>query len=139
MAQGIDELASLSASFRERVKSELVDEIDEVTVASFLIDNFLDLLSDELNLSLLGIRALSDLTILSTSETDEEQSEDITILSLDFDMGLNERLPFLKIRAELISGHIKTMEVSQTGSTLDFFNAKLDFSPNEYKGNTINT
>ena len=55
MAQGIDELAGLSASIREGIKSELLDEVDEVAVGGFLADDIVDLLSDKLNLSLLGI------------------------------------------------------------------------------------
>jgi hypothetical protein len=137
VAEGIDELGGLLASFGDGFKSEFLDEIDEVAGGRFLGEDIGDLLSDLLNLSVLSVRALSDLSLLSSSEGDDEDSQNIAVESLDFSLDVNGGLPLSKIRAELISGHVQTVEVGQASSSLDFFNAELDFSPKIIRYNFI--
>ena len=108
---------------------ELGNEISETGAVGFLSDDFDDLLSDGLDLLVLSVTGLSGLSGLLTSESDDEDSEDITILGLNFDVGINEGLPLSDELAELISGHIHSVEVGKAGLTLDVFNAELDLSP----------
>jgi len=131
MTERVNELASLLASVRDSFKGELLDKINEVDVSRFLGEDINDLLSDLLDLGMLSVRCLSDLSGLSSGEGDNIDSQNIAISCLDFTVDFNKGLPLSKIRTKLISGHIQTMEVSQTGSSLDFLNAESDFSPGQ--------
>jgi len=81
----------------------------------------------------LSIRSFSDLTVVSFGEGNAEHSQDITILGLDFAIGLDQCLPFSDILAQLVSGDIHTIEAGSAISTIDVFNPKLDFSPRKRK------
>jgi hypothetical protein len=131
-------LSSLLASVRDGFKIELLNKVNKVARRRFLGEDVNDLLSDELDLSMLSIRALSDLSLLSSGEGDNEDSQDISVKGLDFSLDIDSGLPLSKVRAELISGHIQSVEVGQASSSLDFFNAELDFSPNNMRCNIIN-
>lgn len=130
IAQVVDESAGLDDSLGEVILVvELSDEVRQVGFGSFGIDDFGDLLSDELDLLMLGITGLSDLVLLLASESGDEDSQNITILSLDFAVDVDQSLPFSNILAESISGHIESVEVGDAGSSLDVFDGELDLSP----------
>ena len=108
---------------------ELSDEVDQVRLSSFLGEDFYDLLSNKLDLLVLSVAGLSSLGGLSAGESSDENSQDITILGLDFAVSVNEGLPLSDVLAELISGHVETVEVGQAVSSFDVFDAELDLSP----------
>jgi len=128
--QRIDELASLGDELGELVNVvQLSNEVRKVGSGGFLGDDFNNLLSDGLDLLLLSVRGLSGLSGLLTSEGDNEDSEDIAVLGLNFTVSINEGLPLSDELAELVSGHIHSVEVGEASFTLDVFNAELDLSP----------
>jgi len=113
IAQGIDELASLDDLLGVLINViEALNQIGQRVCLSFLGDDLSDLLSDGLDLLLLGITGLSKLSLLSSSECSNENSKDVTILSLDLTVDVNEGLPLSDELAELVSGHIHGVEVS---------------------------
>jgi len=129
-AQWVDELASLQDELGELIDVvELSNEVNQVRLGSFLSDDFYNLLSDLLDLLLLSITGLSGLTSLSAGEGSDEDSKNVAILSFSFAVSINKGLPLSDELAELVSGHVHSMEVSHAGSSLNVFDAELDSSP----------
>jgi len=123
-------LASLGNLLGELVNVvKLGNEIGEGGVGSFLGDDVDDLLSDDLDLLVLGITGLSGLVLLSAGESSNENSQNITILGLSFAVSVDQSLPFSDELAESVSGHIHSVEVGHAGSSLDIFDGELDLSP----------
>jgi len=123
-------LASLGNLLGELVNVvKLGNEIGEGGVGSFLGDDVDDLLSDDLDLLVLGITGLSGLVLLSAGESSNENSQNITILGLSFAVSVDQSLPFSDELAESVSGHVHSVEVGHAGSSLDIFDGELDLSP----------
>jgi len=55
VAQGVDELAGLLASIRNSIKSEFLDQVNEVDARGFLGEDISDGLSDLLDLGVLSV------------------------------------------------------------------------------------
>jgi len=114
IAQRIDKLASLHDLLGELINVvEGLNQVSQVVLLGFFSDDFSDLLSNGLNLLMLGITGLSELAGLSSSESSDENSKDVAIIGFNFAVNVNEGLPFSNELAKLISGHIHSMEVSQ--------------------------
>jgi len=129
-AQGIDELAGLGDLLRESVNVvELSDEVGEGRLGSFSGDDVDDLLSDDLDLLVLSITGLSGLVLLSAGESSDENSQNITIISLGFAVSVDQSLPLSDELAKSVSSHIHSVEVGHAGSSLDIFDRELDLSP----------
>jgi len=126
----VDELASLSNLLTDVFSDELSDEVSKVAGVGFLGHNLDHLLSDLLNLRHLSVRSLLKLLLgNSGSEGDAEKFKNVTILSLDLNVSLNNVLPFSDELAELVSGDVHTVEVGHAVSTLDVLNRELHLSP----------
>jgi len=50
----------------------------------------------------------------------------ITIEGLDINIGLDERLPFLDQRFQLVTGHVHSVELGEAVLALDFLNTESD-------------
>jgi hypothetical protein len=73
-----------------------------------------------------SIGSLLNLSLALLSERDSKHTEDVSISCLDINVSLNKCLPFTDHRAELISGEIHSIEVSEAVAALDVFDAELD-------------
>ena len=62
-------------------------------------------------------------------EGDAKQSDDVTIGGSAIDRTFDDRLLLTDQGAQLITGHIHTVEVQKTVVSLYVFDAKLNFSP----------
>ncbi len=104
-------MASLLGIIGDSIGGKLGDDVRERSVLGELGAGFDDLLSDLLDLSVLSIRALSDLASNSTGEGSDVNSQDVSISRLDFGLDIDEGVPFSQVRAEFISGDIQGVEV----------------------------
>jgi hypothetical protein len=97
-----------------------------------LINHYLHhLLADSLDLRRFGVAGGSDLSAGSLGEANGEHSEEITILGLGLDKGLNSSVPLLDNGAQLISGDVHSVEVGVAIKSLDFFDLDLNLSPGQ--------
>ena len=86
-----------------------------------LSSDSLDLRSSSVAVALGGVG-------LTLGEGDAEQTEGVSIGSLNLGLGLNESLPLTDQRAKLITSHVHTVEVSKTVTSLSVENLELDLS-----------
>src|SRR5690606_20416370 len=100
----------------------------KITSNSFLSHDFEHLLTDLTDLSSLSISGLLDLVTTTRSEGDSEETNKITIGSLDINESLNQRLPLLDHGTEVVGVHINTEEVCETDLALDIVNLQLDLT-----------
>jgi len=76
-----------------------------------------------------SIVSLSDLVGRLSGESNDENSQDISVGSSDVLDGFNESFSFLDERAELVLGHVDSVEAGEGLSTLGLVDDELDFSP----------
>mgnify|MGYP003612314394 CR=1 FL=1 len=101
----------------KRLESLLLDSVDK---------DVTDALADELDLASSGIRGGSELSDHSRSEADHEQAEEVIVLGLDVDVGLDGGLPLADQRAQLVSGHVHSVEIGEAGGSLDILDNQSD-------------
>lgn len=87
------------------------------------------LLADSLDLGGLGVGGLLDLVGATGSETNGEQSEQVSIGGPHVHIGLNEGLPLADERPVLVRGHHHSVEVGEAVSAIDIVNAELELAP----------
>jgi len=80
-------------------------------------------------LGVLGVAGGSHLLGSSLGEANAEQSEQIAINGLGLHEGFDEGVPFLDEGAQLVLGHVHSVEVGEAVVSLDFFNLDLNLSP----------
>lgn len=69
------------------------------------------------------------MALVSAGERDAEHAQQVAILGLGLDEGLNEGVPLLYEGAELVTGGVKAVEVGVAVHAFNFLNLELDFSP----------
>jgi len=100
--EGIDLSAFLLDGQSNGVGNKFADEVFQFA-RGFVGDDFGHFLSNEFGLFSLSIRSLSQLIGSTSSESNDENSENESIKSFDFNVGLNETLPFSNQRSIFIS------------------------------------
>lgn len=76
-----------------------------------------------------GIGLLLDLSVLSLGESNDENSEEISISRLNIDEALDERLPLSDHGVEFIGSGIQSVERGLGSVSFDFIEDQLDLSP----------
>ena len=72
-----------------------------------------------MDLSSLGVSGLLDLILSSLGETNAEEAKFVSVGGGAIDVGLDLGLPLLDDGALFVTGQLHTVEVGQTGITLD--------------------
>jgi len=114
--------------FSDGFGDELLNEILEFRSGGFFGHDVHHFSSDLLDLSSLGIRSSLQLVLSSASESNSEQSEEVSVGGFNINESFNESLPFSDERSELIGGQIHSVEVCEAFASLDFFDNQLDLS-----------
>jgi hypothetical protein len=86
-------------------------------------------LTDSFDLGGLGVAGSFNLTVLTSGESNGEESAEITIGGLGLYETFNEGVPLLDEGAHLVSGDGETIEVGKAFVSLDFLNLELNDSP----------
>lgn len=87
------------------------------------------LLANGLDLRGLGIGCLLNLVGATSSETNGEQSQQVSISGSDINVGLNESLPLADEGSVLVRGHGHSVEVGETLLANHIIDAELELSP----------
>lgn len=77
----------------------------------------------------LSVASSLDLVLVASGEGNGENSHEVAVVSLGLNESLNEGVPFLDKRAELVTGDVHTVEVSVAVETFDFLDLDLNLSP----------
>jgi len=83
-------------------------------------------------LGFVGVGGLAELVWGLGGETEDEDTEEETIGSLDVDVGFDQVLPFTDVVALLVAGHVHTVENCVAVAALDILNFELEFSPGDW-------
>ena len=105
--------------------------MSDIGLADLFGNDIIDSFSDDLLLRAEGIVGFSFLVGRFPGEGDHEDSEEVSILSLDFTDGFDECFSLLDERAELISGGVDTVERGDCVSSLGLIDNEFDLSPME--------
>ena len=76
----------------------------------------------------LGIAGLLDLVRPLLCEPNAEHSEQVTVCGPDIDVGLDQRLPFLHHRPQLVGGQVHAVEVGQDVAALDLLSDQFELA-----------
>jgi len=126
-----DFVAFIGDLLGDDIGEELFEEVLERGFLALVDHDFLHLLSDLLDLGLFGVASSLDLSVLSSGESNGEESDEVAVGGLGLDEGLDKGVPFLDEGAHLVSGDADTTEVGEAIESLNFFNLELDDSPCE--------
>ena len=69
---------------------------------------------------------------MAFSESNAEHSAEVSILGLGLSECLDERMPFLDKRANLVSSDVHSIEVSVAIEVFHLFNLQSDLSPGQF-------
>ena len=94
-------------------------------------NDFINSLSDFFLLRSECVVSFSLLIWRLSSESNNKNSDDITILGFEVLDGLDQCFSFLDYSRELISSHINTIEAGKGITSSSIINNKFDFSPSE--------
>ena len=114
-------MAGLFDVLGDGVGDELKNDILQFKGLDVTGDDVDHLLADGTDLGGLGIAGLLNLMGPLAGETDAEDSQQIAVGGAHIHVGLDQSLPLLDHRSELISGKVHAVEVGQNVSALNFF------------------
>merc|ERR1719411_2385621 len=120
IVEGVDALAGLLNVSGNGIGNELVHVILQVGGGHLPADDVNHLLPDVPHLSSLCISGLLCGHLLLSGESDAEKPQSVTISGLDVAVGLDQRLPLLHHRPQLVGGQPHTVEVGQAVLALNF-------------------
>jgi len=121
--------AVLSDLLVDLVTEELLEEFLEGWFSGLGNKNFHHLLAELLSLGSLSVASSLDLVLVASGEGNSENSHEVAVVSLGLNESLNEGVPFLDKRAELVTGDVHTVEVGVAVETFDFLDLDLNLSP----------
>lgn len=93
--------------------------MDDGFLGYFLENDFLNLLSDVFDLTLLGIGCLSLLLLEFGGEGKDEDSEDVAVNTSCFDSGFNKSLSLFDHGEYLVSSGVETIETSSASTAFN--------------------
>jgi len=114
--------------FSSSTRNECLDQSLEVSFASEGGHGADHLSADGLTLRRLGVTSLLELVILLLGEGNAEHADNVSVRGTGVNIGLNNTLLLLDKRAQLITGHVHTVEVKEAVKSLDILNTKLDLA-----------
>jgi hypothetical protein len=109
-------------------RDEFLDETLEISLGSQFGHDSRHFGANGTNLCGFGIASRLDLVVLGACKGDAKQSDNVTVGSSAIDIGLNDGLLFANETAELVSGHVHSMEIQEAIVALNVLDAKLDFT-----------
>lgn len=125
---GEDRAALLGDLFSDRGRDELLDKGLQVTLGSQFGHVGDHLGADRSALGGLGVASGRDLVVLGPGEGDAEKTNGVSVRCSAVNIGLNDGLLLSDKRAELVTGHVHTVEVQQTVVSLNILDTKLDLA-----------
>ena len=126
--EGVDSGALLFDFLTNGFSNESLDEVSQLNLGGLVLHDFHHLSADTLDVGSSGVAVRLCRVSLTLCEGDGEQTEDVSVGGLHFSLGLNQSLPLADQRAKLVSGHVHTVEVGKTVTTLGVQNLKLDLA-----------
>jgi len=125
--EGVDALARSLDLRLDLVHQQVLHESGERLGADLSLEDLDDFLTDSLNLSGLSVSEHGHLLILDVlGESNDKNTDDVTVGGLAVGLGLDEGMTLLDHLAHLITGQRETVKVSQAVLSLDFLNFELD-------------
>lgn len=126
--EGEDTLGGLLDLTANNLRDELGDELAQVARVGLTLNNLEHLLADSSDVRRLGVGVLLDLVGTLLGESNNKDSEEVTVGGLDILVSLDERLPLADERAELVRGEVHAVEVGEAGAALDTVNLQLELA-----------
>jgi len=123
--------------FVDLVGEQLLEQVLEGVLGDFGLEDFHDLLAEELLLGAFGVAGGLDLELVAAGEGDGEETDEVAILGLCLNESLDKGVPLLDEGAELVADDIHAVEVGVHIETFDFLALELDLSPCHLVGVTI--
>lgn len=120
----VDVVALLLDSSTNSLSGELGHKRSQIALGDFFSDDGAHLSTNSVDLRVLSVAGLLVLVSLLAGETDAEHTELVTVGGVDFNIALNESLPLLDHRAELITSDVHTVEESDALITLNIFHTQ---------------
>lgn len=126
--EGIDSLGLLLDLLTDGLGDESLNEISQGDLGGLGGHDLDHLSSDASDLSAVGVAVSLVRVGLSLGETNSEEAEGVAVSSLHVNVGLDQRLPLSDQRAELVSGHIHSIEISEALTSLGVLDLELHLS-----------
>merc|ERR1711953_639237 len=126
ISHGVDTLNLAADRLAHGVVNQLLDKFLELDGGGLLAHDGDHALTDLLDLGALGVGELGDLVGSGLGETNAEEADLVAILGLHINVGLDESLPLLHQRLELVGGVGETIEVGEAVLALDLIDLELD-------------
>ena len=123
--KGEDTVALLLDLLSDGVGDELGDQLLDGGGGDLVADDLEHLLADLTDLGGLGVASPGNLTAPALGESQEEDTEGVSIRGLDIDGGLDQGVPLTDKRAELVSGQIHSVERGEAVGALDVLDLEL--------------
>merc|ERR1712194_910440 len=111
--QGVDATARLLDLLADGLMDELVDELLERARLRLPGHDVGHLLTDGLDLRVVGVAGLLELVHPLLGEADAEEPQDIAVGRPHVDVRLDQRLPLAHHRPQLVGGELHTVELRQ--------------------------
>ena len=127
--KGEDLGAVLGDLLGDLVGNELLEEFLEGVLLDLSHHDFHHLGTELMSVGSLGVAGSLDLVLVSSGEGNGEASDKVAIGGLTLNEGLDDGVPLLDKRGELVLGDVHTVEVGEAIEALDFLNLDLDLSP----------
>lgn len=128
---GINRGHFLGNSLFNHLTGEEVKDSGDVSLCDFLGNDIVNSLADNLLLGSKGIVSLALLVGGLSGESNNKDTKDISVLSLDIGDGLDQSFSLLDEGAKLVPGGINTIERSQSLSSFGLINNEFNLSPVE--------
>jgi len=112
LLHGVDASALLLDVEGQRVSDQLLDELPGAAVADLASDDLGHSLADLANLSGLGIAGLL-VGLCSVSESDDTNTDDVTVGGLDIGVALDQGLPLLDNALQLVRGQAHSIKAGK--------------------------
>jgi len=126
VSHGVDALNLAGDGLAHGVVDQLLNKFLKLDGASLLAHDGNHALADLLDLGALGVGELGDLVGSRLGETNAEETDLVAILGLHINVGLDESLPLLHQRLELVGGVGETIEVGEAVLSLDLIDLEFD-------------
>jgi len=127
--KGEDHLSILDDLLGDGLRDQFGNKGLQVAGRSLSGHDLEHLLADGLDLRGLSIGCLLDLVGTASSQTNGEQSQQVSVGGTDINVGLNESLPLADKGPVLVGGHGHSVEVGKAALSLDIIDAELELGP----------
>lgn len=126
--EGVDALGGLLDLAANDLRNQLAGELLEGAAAGLALDDLSHLPADGTDLGRSGVGRLLDLVGAALGESDGKDAEEVLVVRLDGDVGLDQGLPLADKRSQLVGCEVETVEVGQAVLALDLVDSELDLA-----------